>query len=318
MDNPIDSVSWAWEAAGRHDRVGKAQHRVGLPTMNRIGVLHTSENSLVRSSAPGVAHWQNTQEGFVNKEKTDKRYSGYHFLADTDRWVGQCNPDNTRAYHAGNSYEWGDRAQPAKTGGGGGNNHIGLAMVARAARMPYNEEEDQFGRLLQSTATIMAHICQKYDVPLERISIKEYRQGKRGWLGHMDVATPHGRKSDPGEHFPWNDLMVEARRAWNRLYTVAAHSGQSAQSEPDKSSPGGQSVMKAQVGDIKFGPDEVKFLKDLAAKSLYNQVEAGSLSYATAVIRRLRIELGVEPSITASELAVRIADLLKKGRSVGQ
>ena len=312
-NNPIEGTSWAWEAAGRHERVGKAQARAGLPTMNRIGVLHTSENSLLRSSAPGVAHWQNTQEGFVDKEKTDKRYSGYHFLADKDRWIGQCNPDNTRAYHAGNSYEWGDRAQPPKTGGGSGNNHIGLAMVARAARMPYNEEEEAFGRLLQSTATIMAHICDKYDIPLERITIKEYRQGKRGWLGHQDVATPHGRKSDPGEHFPWNDLLVEARKAWNRLYTVAA------KPPPPQAatSGGGQGTIKQGVAGIQFDRNEVKFLKDLAHKSLYNQVEAGSLSYATAVIRRLRIELGVEPDIAAAELAVRIADLLKKGRNIG-
>ena len=311
-DNPINSAVWHWDIDGRHDRVAKHQVRKGSH-FNQIGVLHTSENSLVRSSALGVAKWQNTQTDFTDADKTKKRYSGYHFLVDSNHWIGQCNPDNTRAYHAGNSYDWGDKAQPAIYGGGGGNNHIGVSMVARASRMPYEHEEEAFGNLLLNTAELLAHICQKWDIPLERISIKEYRAGKRGWLGHQDVATPHGRKSDPGEHFPWAELMTEANRAWNRLYTVAARTA-----KPPQAATSGQGTIKQDVAGIKFGHDEVRFLKDLAHKSLYNQVEAGRVSYATAVIRRLRIELGVEPDITASELAVRIADLLKKGRSVGQ
>ena len=313
MANPIDALRWAWEHSGRHNRVGKHQERSG-PRFNKMGVLHTTENSLVRSSAEGVADWQNRQTGHVNMEATKKRYSGYHFLVDRNGFIGQCNPSTTRAYHAGNSYDWGDRRQPTPYGGGGGNNHIGVAMVARASKMPYNEEAEAFDGLLTKTATLLAHIKDKYAIPLVRLTIAEYRAGHQGWLGHQDVATPHGRKSDPGEHFPWDELLKQANARWANIYA--------APKPPQAATSGQPKPLSFSAGNITlsgqtFKADEVKFLKDFAHKSLYSQVEAGSLAYATAVIRRLRIELGVEPDITASELAVRIAGLLKKGRNIG-
>ena len=307
MANPIDALIWAWEVAGRHVRVGRHQDRTG-PTFNKVGILHTSENSLVRSSAKGVAAWQNTQEEFLDREETEERYSGYHFLVDRHGFVGQCNPADTKANHAGKSFDW--KGHP-----GGGNNHIGVAMVARASRMPYSHQKDDFDNLLMKTAVLLAHINDKYGIPLVRITIDEYKAGKRGWLGHMNVANqPVGRKSDPGEHFPWDELLKEANLQWHRIYrhSVPEHPPQAATSGQAERKPG-----EVIISGTTFKPAEVKFLRDFANKSLRDKVEAGSLAYATAVIRRLRIELGVEPDITASDLAVRLLNLQGKGRNIG-
>ena len=302
MANPIDALRWAWEHSGRHNRVGKHQERSG-PRFNKVGVLHTTENSLVRSSAEGVADWQNRQTGHVNMEATKKRYSGYHMLVDRNGFIGQCNPSTTRAYHAGNSYDWGDRRQPTPYGGGGGNNHIGVAMVARASKMPYNEEAEAFDGLLTKTATLLAHIKDKYAIPLVRLTIAEYRAGHYGWLGHQDVATPHGRKSDPGEHFPWDELLKRANLRWANIYA----------SSPKVAATDGTAVKMTDVGSvtmsgITFKAEEIRFLKDLAAKSLYYKVEPGSLAYGTAIIRRLRKELGLAASVNSQDFA----DLLLK------
>ena len=318
MANPIDALIWAWEVAGRHVRVGRHQDRTG-PTFNKVGILHTSENSLVRSSAKGVAAWQNTQEEFLDREETKERYSGYHFLVDRHGFVGQCNPADTKANHAGKSFDW--KGHP-----GGGNNHIGVAMVARASRMPYSHQKDDFDNLLMKTAVLLAHINDKYGIPLVRITIEEYKAGKRGWLGHMNVANnPVGRKSDPGEHFPWDELLKEANLQWNRIYrhSVPAYPHQQAEGgKPQAATSGQPSTVSFAAGSVTmsgqtFKASEMKFLKDFASKSLRDKVEAGSLAYATAVIRRLRIELGVEPDITASDLAVRLLNLQGKGRNIG-
>ena len=200
-------TSWEWEKAGKPSRTGRDQTRNGDRQFNQCVVLHTSENSLMRSSAAAVAKWQNTQEGMLSGGT--KRYSGYHFLVDRNGILAQCNPDDTKAYHAGKSIALGD------VEGRGSNDQIGVAMVARAHKMPYtdqNSETQALDYLLNGVAQLVVLLEERYGIPPQRITREDYLKGRRGWLGHMDVARPLGRKSDPGEHFPWELLTDKVRK----------------------------------------------------------------------------------------------------------
>ena len=183
----------------KNKKCGKYQRRVDH-RFNQAGVLHTTENSLT-SLAINVAKWQETQK---------KVYSGYHYLVDArGNVIYQCNPKTTKAYHAGLAYKFG-RMFP-------GNNQIGVSMVAEAGKMPYHKEQHLFDKLLNTTAQLLVDIEKEFGIPIRKISIDEYRAGKRGWLGHMDVAyrlnklgRKKQRKFDPGKDFPWDVLISRA------------------------------------------------------------------------------------------------------------
>ena len=181
--------------------------------------------------------------------------------------------------------------------------------------MPYNHQKDDFDNLLMKTAVLLAHIYDKYGIPLVRISIDEYKAGKRGWLGHMNVANqPVGRKSDPGEHFPWKELLDEANLQWHRIYrhSVPAHPAEQAEGgKPPQAATSGQpKPASVSAGTItmsgqSFTADEIKFLKGLAEHSLSDHVQTGTLAYLTRFIRRLRKGIS-DQDLSADDLAVRL------------
>ena len=188
---------WLWETF-KNRKCGRPQNRSGNH-YNQFGVLHTTENNL-GASAKNVALWQNTQK---------KVYSGYHYLVDVDEVVYQCNPKTTKAQHAGLSYRFGGIMS--------GSSGIGVSMVARAGLMPYSSEKNMFKELIHNTANLLVDIEKEYGIPLKRITIEQYKQGIRGWLGHQDVAyrlnklgQKKQRKFDPGARFPWDVLLAEA------------------------------------------------------------------------------------------------------------
>ena len=93
----MSNRKWEWNKKPNR-KAGKPQNRSGAQ-FNKCVVLHTTENDLLRSSAENVAEWQ---------LKQNKVYSGYHYLTDNKEGiVYECNPDTTKAYHAGRSYNWG-------------------------------------------------------------------------------------------------------------------------------------------------------------------------------------------------------------------
>lgn len=309
-------TKWAWEEAGMSRLVGKKETRSGRDWFNQVGVLHTTENSLTRSSARGVADWQNTQQDFIDRAKTEHRFSGYHFLVDRKSWVTQCNPDTTEAFHAGKSFTWHDKAyrHGVRNRPGEGNDQLGVAMVARAHKMPYAEQEQDFEALLDQTATLLAHIKEQWDIPLVKITTHDYRAGDRGWLGHQDVANhPVGRKSDPGEHFPWDDLMTKANAEYERIYANKVKpSGGDAETAKLHKSLG----PKIKVPDDKdttwvaeLSADEAKWLEDFIRESRKRDVLPSSLAALTAAYRRLRTELGLDDKTSVNQV---IDDLMKR------
>ena len=281
--------TWLWEAK-RNPRCGRAQNR-SRPIFNKVGVLHATDGRhddiLSSNGARATAAYQN------NLKRAGLTYSGYHFLVDKGGVVGQCNPRSTRAFHAGRSFNW--NGIP-----GGGNNHIGLSLFSQAHLWPYQDTDAHkvaAANILDNAAQLMALIEERFGVPLVRISIEEYRGGKRGWLGHMDVANrPVGRKPDPGKHFPWDDLLGLA----------VAHS--KGGPVPEKK----LDVKKPTANLTGLTPADAGFLHEMVGKLRDAQGRPTSLGYSLRFYREVANQLNL-PGDKPEVVATRLMGLIKDG-----
>ena len=175
-------------------KAGKPQRRTSAG-FNTSVIVHTTENP-VGAPAKNVADWQNRQQ---------KRYSGYHFLVDCDGFYLFANPKTTRTYHGGKSI-----VQPGRTAGA--SNDIGMALVAYARKWK-KADPKKLDKLMEQASRCAAYLHLTYHIPLEHIRRAAYKEGQDGFIGHQEVATPRGRKSDPGMRtgFDWDMFLDRAR-----------------------------------------------------------------------------------------------------------
>lgn len=112
-----------------------------------------------------------------------------HFFVDEDGVVHQLVEPDRRAWHAGVS-QWQGRDNLNHTS-------IGIEIVNPGHDIDYKPfPTTQIDALLELLTAIRA----RYDIPRDR------------YLGHSDVAP--GRKIDPGELFPWQQLAVAGFGIW--------------------------------------------------------------------------------------------------------
>jgi len=83
------------------------------------------------------------------------------------------------------------------------------------ARQSAEEWIDEYGmRLLNNAADLIFDICTRHDIPFQKLSPEDLKNGHRGLCGHVDVTNAfNGGKghTDPGPHFPW-DLFIQMLR----------------------------------------------------------------------------------------------------------
>jgi AmpD protein len=97
-----------------------------------------------------------------------------HFLIRRDGELFQFVPCVLRAWHAGQS-EWRGRSRC---------NDFSIGVELEGADdHPFTDP--QYATLVELTRALM----RKYPI--------------KDWVGHCDIATPAGRKTDPGQHFDW-------------------------------------------------------------------------------------------------------------------
>lgn len=73
-------------------------------------------------------------------------------------------------------------------------------------------------RMLKRAATLTAGLCLAYDIPIQRLTVQDLKDGKRGICGHVDVslAFRQSTHTDPGPDFPWAKfigMVIAARDA---------------------------------------------------------------------------------------------------------
>ncbi len=139
---------------------------VGSPNFNRRPnpndiwaiVIHATANS----SLEGVITWFNNPKAMVSA----------HYTIGKDGRIVQHVRDENRAWHAGKS-EW--KGVPNVN-----NFALGVELVnLNDGQDPYPEEQHQ------ANVRLCTYLCRKHDIKPDDI------------VGHLDVAVPKGRKTDP-------------------------------------------------------------------------------------------------------------------------
>jgi N-acetylmuramoyl-L-alanine amidase len=139
---------------------------VGSPNSNRRPnrndiwaiVIHATANSTLE----GVINWFNNPQAQVSA----------HYSIGKDGRIVQHVRDQDRAWHAGGS-EW--KGVPNVNNYG-----LGIELVnLNDGQDPYPEEQHQ------ANVQLCTYLCRKYNIKPENI------------MGHLDIAVPKGRKTDP-------------------------------------------------------------------------------------------------------------------------
>lgn len=187
---PEDAVSAALEALpawmpSPNFNVGPATHRE-----IRLIVIHTAETAELHDEARNIAGWLDLKQSHVSA----------HYVVDDDRPV-QCVLERDLAWHAGTNFNGFDANQVSI-----GIEHAGTALQTRA-----QWDDDYSRKVLESSARLVAALCNRFNVPIVRPSADELRGGAAGIVGHADVnaAWTAGRGHvDPGASFPWAPYLA--------------------------------------------------------------------------------------------------------------
>ncbi|AZG78653.1 thiamine phosphate synthase [Methylocystis rosea] len=103
-----------------------------------------------------------------------------HYVVNEDGSILQLVPEARRAWHAGISFWAGETDMNSSS--------IGIEIVHPGHDDPRPYPAAQ----IEATAALAKDICRRHAIPPERV------------LAHSDIAP--GRKRDPGEFFPWEEL----------------------------------------------------------------------------------------------------------------
>lgn len=112
-----------------------------------------------------------------------------HWLVEEDGRVFRLVPEERRAWHAGQSFWKGERGLNAAS--------IGIELVNPGHEWGYRAYPDA---QMASLFALVDEIRGRWTIPDWRI------------IGHSDVAP--GRRSDPGELFPWKRLAEAGHGLW--------------------------------------------------------------------------------------------------------
>jgi N-acetyl-anhydromuramyl-L-alanine amidase AmpD len=156
--------------------------RRGLVTLLCV---HTAEMAEIKTAAEALALW-------VSGPLRPKNAS-WHCAVDSDSITQSVEFEN-EAWHAG-------PVNPVSIG-------VELSGFSAQTRLQWADQYSQFE--LYNVAKLFAVLCEKYQLPVRRISVPELhdaaKTGKwpRGIIGHIDVTKAiSGTHTDPGPNFPW-------------------------------------------------------------------------------------------------------------------
>lgn len=155
-----------------------------------LAIIHSMEAPEKPGTARAVAIWF----GGPNAPKASA-----HYCLDSDETI-QCVNEDVVAW-----------AAP-------GANKVGVHVeLAGFAKQSENDWKDEYSsKVLLRAADLVFDICARHEIPLQKLSPADIKNGHRGIAGHIDVtkAFPElkGTHWDPGPKFPWDDF-IDALRA---------------------------------------------------------------------------------------------------------
>lgn len=146
-------------------------------------VIHTAECREIPLAAENVAQWF--------KNPTSKVSA--HYIVDNDSIV-QCVEEGQVAWHAGSVNDW----------------TVGIELAGEAGQGTVGWADPYSMAVLKNAAQLVASLCVKYGIPVERVPPIFIPQRVSGIFGHVDVTSAYGSKGghyDPGPAFPWEAFL---------------------------------------------------------------------------------------------------------------
>ena len=122
-------------------------------------------------------------------ESPDSQVSA-HYVIDRDGTIYRCVADELRAWHAGSS-EFAGRTNVNDFS-------LGIELVGFATG-PYTDAQ----------IDVLVELCVDRCLTYPAITVARI-------VGHSDIATPPGRKTDPGPHFPWDAMRARVQAELDR------------------------------------------------------------------------------------------------------
>lgn len=147
----------------------------GFPKESAAGVAHATAEYFSRPGCPGSAHYVED----VSSEE-------------------HCLPDNVVGWHA-----------PPNA------HSIGIEICAEANYNPDQWKSDQVWPAVLKAAARARELCQRYGIPMVKLSASDLLAGKHGIAGHVDVSAAWHQSShwDPGPGFPWPEFIAAVNQS---------------------------------------------------------------------------------------------------------
>jgi N-acetyl-anhydromuramyl-L-alanine amidase AmpD len=155
-------------------------------------VIHTAETSEVLNAAENLAAWAAGSQA---------PRASWHFAVDLNS-ITQSVREHDVAWHA-----------PGANARG-----IGVECAGRAGQVA-SQWDDLYSRgMLARAAALVAGICLRWDLPIQRLGPAHLLAGTPGICGHYDVTKAFKKSShvDPGKYFPWDGFLDEVQRFYRK------------------------------------------------------------------------------------------------------
>lgn len=167
----------------RTDSPNKSARTAGIKL--ELIVLHSTESSNVPNSATdleGVAGW------FANPSAQVSA----HVITDADGHSARCVPDLLKAWHVA---EFNSAA-------------LGIEQIGHAADLDWSKRDAQ----LDETARWIARWNQRHGIPIRRGAVSGASVQAAGVVTHAQLGAAGGGHTDPGTHYPVDEVIRRAAR----------------------------------------------------------------------------------------------------------
>lgn len=88
---------------------------------------------------------------------------------------------------------------------------IGVEHAGRSEQSAAQWADEYSSRMLERSAALVARICKRWDIPVQRVGPSDLIAGRPGICGHHDCTLAWPEKSsghwDPGPNFPWGEYL---------------------------------------------------------------------------------------------------------------
>lgn len=166
---------------------GNPAHMQGAQTPGYV-VIHGTVSPCVRNGA------RNTANYFTSSSAGGLA----HYVVDPGEIIACCQ-EEVAAWHSGHNAD-----------------SLGVELCDPQVGDSSRWADADHDAMLLLAAKLVADLCTRWNIPIQRLSPAELRDGGRGIVGHNDVrlawpgCTDH---TDPGAGFPWEHFLNLVRQA---------------------------------------------------------------------------------------------------------